>query len=87
MRVQHRIQNFNPQQSKLHVRNITENESIFVMVPYDQDRVVSADKPAKVAPFFLYRGFNLIVSLASKACGIRNWWHLGMVLLTYRNWN
>ena len=49
MRVQHPIKNFNPQQSKLHVRNITENESIFVMVPYDQDRVVSADKPATVS--------------------------------------
>ena len=49
MRVQHPIKNFNPQQTKLHVRNITENESIFVMVPYDQDRIVSADKPAKVS--------------------------------------
>ena len=59
MRVKHRIQNFNPQQSKLHVRNITEDESVFVMVPYDQDRVVSADKPAKVGQFsfFFYRRF------------------------------
>ena len=32
-------------------RNITEDDSLFVMVPYDQDRVVSAEKPAKVSSF------------------------------------
>ena len=32
-------------------RNITENDSLFVMVPYDQDRIVSAEKPAKVSSF------------------------------------
>ena len=48
MIVQHKLQNFNPQQVKLVVRNITEFDSTFVMEPYDQDRILKDGKIAKV---------------------------------------
>ena len=61
MKVKWRVGNFNPQQSKLEVRNVTENDSAFVMVPYDQDRVVTADKPARVSPQLTPQSFKIPV--------------------------
>ena len=54
MKVNWKIDNFNPQQVKLAVRNITENDSTFVINPYDQDRELKDDKIAKVSRTYLY---------------------------------
>ena len=48
MNVNWKIDNFNPTQVKLAVRNITDKDSTFVINPYDQDRELKDDKIAKV---------------------------------------